>query len=131
MIKINIPQFECVFKIYQDGEEKNYIKDVKALSKDKKINFDEAYLNNICGMCSARGATIHIWLKRKGIDVAGHEFLHGIKAMCDHCSIDDEEFECFTLDYLLREYIKKTTLDWIIPVSSITKFIKFKEKKDE
>lgn len=104
MIKIKIEMFESYVHILT--EEKDFIKFLKKQKGKIKAETVKDF-DGFHGICYNFGGNQYIILKKKTIDVLVHELLHAVKGICDHRGVDDEETECYMLDYLTASALNK------------------------
>lgn len=99
-MKVKIDCYGYLFVLYLGKDIKKFN---KRILKEFKVVED---CSSYAGICYSGGKKSIILINRKEESVLIHELLHAVKAMCRSCGINDEEVECYTLDYLFDKFKK-------------------------
>lgn len=86
------------------------VENEKDIQKAKKYFGDDRtkeYIDSddYLGLCCYSTKRTYIFVKNNQISVLAHECLHAVIGMCKDRGINDEETECYLLDYLIKNFI--------------------------
>lgn len=102
MIKIKIDIFETNLYISENKKDIN-----KILKLTKSKNSYEEFIEKYDGIYNSEFTDKFIILNTKRIHILVHELLHCVQDLCEHRNINDNEFEAYLLDYLVKKSLSK------------------------
>ena len=103
---IDFPHLPCTVFVWIGPKIKPML---KWLGKKKQFPDIElkGYDETACrGFCVDLGAYQLVWVSETDIGLIAHELNHAVMGMMKHTDINDEEFHCYTLQYLMNQVVE-------------------------
>jgi hypothetical protein len=104
---IDFPSLPCVVYVWVGPKIGPMLKWLGKKKEFEGIGLTEYELNPGAyrGLCIDLGAFQLVWVSEHNIGLLAHELNHAVMGIMKHTEIDDEEFHCYTLQYLMNQVV--------------------------